>query len=64
MKITTRVIVVLLASMASLAQAQQSSSRPTDVGTTTAQPEKGSGRQNADPVDTYITASMERQHSR
>jgi CubicO group peptidase (beta-lactamase class C family) len=62
MRLTTRAIFVSLASMASFAQAQQSSPRPANVGAATAQPDTGSGEQDADPVDAYITASMERQH--
>jgi CubicO group peptidase (beta-lactamase class C family) len=51
-----------MASMTSIAQAQQSSPRPTDVGATTAQPDTGSEKKVADPVDAYINSSMARQH--
>jgi CubicO group peptidase (beta-lactamase class C family) len=62
MKLTTRAIVISLALMASLAQAQQSSPQPANGGATPAQPDNGSGKQDADPVDAYIATSMRRQH--
>jgi CubicO group peptidase (beta-lactamase class C family) len=62
MKLTIRAIIISVASMASIAQAQQSSPRPTDVGATTAQPDTGSEKKVADSVDAYIKTSMEKQH--
>jgi CubicO group peptidase (beta-lactamase class C family) len=62
MKLTTQAIVISMASMVSIAQAQRSSPRPTDVGATTAQPDTGFEKEFADPVDAYINSSMKRQH--
>jgi hypothetical protein len=62
MKLTIRAIVISMASVASIAQAQQSSPRPTNVGATTAQPDTGSEKKVADPVDAYINSSTARQH--
>jgi CubicO group peptidase (beta-lactamase class C family) len=62
MKLTIRAIIISVASMAPIAQAQQSSPRPTDVGATTAQPDTGSEKKVADSVDAYIKTSVERQH--